>query len=86
MLHDQMICLLRASLNRFTKQYANLNRIMTDALRQYHEEVKSRAFPAPEHTYPIDSRQLEKFWELVGERHRNEEEKHEQERAVRAHA
>ena len=47
--------------------------------------IRDSAFPAPENTYPIDPRQLEKFWELVGEHHRNEE-KHEQERAVQAHA
>lgn len=54
---------------KFTKQYCNLNQIMTNALREYHEEVKARKFPAPQNTYPIDPLQLEKFF--IQERERN---------------
>jgi 3-methyl-2-oxobutanoate hydroxymethyltransferase len=42
---------------------------MTNALREYHEEVKARKFPAPQNTYPIDPLQLEKFF--IQERERN---------------
>lgn len=50
---------------KFTKQYCNLNQIMTDALQQYHVDVKTKQFPAPQNTYPIDQVQLEKFWQAV---------------------
>lgn len=43
---------------------------MTNALREYHEEVKARKFPAPQNTYPIDPLQLEKFF--IQERERND--------------
>lgn len=68
---------------RFIKQYANLNQIMTDALREYHKDVKTRNFPAPEHTYPIDPQQLEKFLGSMGE---EPDKEHHEETQVRAHA
>lgn len=39
---------------RFVKRYADLDRVMEQAFRSYAAEVRSRAFPAPEHEYPID--------------------------------
>ncbi|OAD77742.1 hypothetical protein PHYBLDRAFT_176984 [Phycomyces blakesleeanus NRRL 1555(-)] len=71
---------------KFTKQYANLNQIMTNALSQYHAEVKTRAFPAPANTYPIDPVQLEKFWKSQ-ETHLNKSKDEEEEASdVRLHA
>ncbi|KAK8066521.1 ketopantoate hydroxymethyltransferase-domain-containing protein [Apiospora hydei] len=32
----------------------------------YHEEVKARSYPAPEHTYPISKEELEVFSQAVG--------------------
>jgi 3-methyl-2-oxobutanoate hydroxymethyltransferase len=40
---------------RFVKRYADLDRVMETAFRNYAAEVRSRAFPAPEHEYRIDS-------------------------------
>ncbi|ORX57396.1 hypothetical protein DM01DRAFT_1334021 [Hesseltinella vesiculosa] len=51
---------------KFTKQYANLNEIMTNALKEFHLDVKSKQFPAKQHTYPIDPAQLAKFYQAVG--------------------
>ena len=51
---------------------------MTNALKEYHEEVKTRQFPAPQNTYPIDPVQLDKFFALEKERmgiHEEEEAK-----------
>ncbi|KAI8580817.1 hypothetical protein K450DRAFT_234732 [Umbelopsis ramanniana AG] len=48
---------------KFTKQYANIGQIMVDGLKKYHEEVKSRAFPAKENTYPINEAELARFFE-----------------------
>ncbi len=42
---------------RFVKRYADLDRVMEQAFRSYAAEVRSRAFPAPEHEYPIDPAQ-----------------------------
>lgn len=56
---------------------------MTDALREYHKDVKTRNFPAPEHTYPIDPQQLEKFLGSMGE---EPDKEHHEETQVRAHA
>lgn len=60
---------------KFTKQYCNLNQIITSALREYHEDVKTRKFPAPQNTYPIDPVQLEKFYAQEREKngHNDEE-------------
>ncbi|KAF7723740.1 hypothetical protein EC973_001716 [Apophysomyces ossiformis] len=69
---------------KFTKQYCNLNQIMTKALKEYHEDVKARAFPAIENTYPIDPQQLEKFWQE--ERAKNEAAEAEEQKPVHVHA
>lgn len=37
----------------FVKQYANLSAVISEALETYAEEVRSRSFPAPEHTYGL---------------------------------
>jgi len=36
---------------KFVKKYADLNRAIEEALKCYSEDVKSRRFPGPEHTY-----------------------------------
>ena len=40
-------------LPRFIKQYAHIGAAMRDGVEAYASEVRARAFPAPEHTYPI---------------------------------
>ncbi len=44
---------------RFAKRYANLRAEMARALACYADEVRARAFPAPEHSYSIDPGELE---------------------------
>ena len=39
---------------RFLKRYATLSPTMEEAVREYLSEVKSGAFPAEEHSYPMD--------------------------------
>ena len=39
---------------RFAKRYAELAGVMRGAFAAYAEEVRQGAFPAPEHTYPVD--------------------------------
>jgi len=37
---------------RFVKKFADLASVVGDAVQSYTQEVQSRRFPAPEHTYP----------------------------------
>jgi 3-methyl-2-oxobutanoate hydroxymethyltransferase len=43
---------------RFVKRYANLQQEMNDGVMAYAEDVRSRRYPAPEHTYSIDAGEL----------------------------
>jgi 3-methyl-2-oxobutanoate hydroxymethyltransferase len=46
---------------KFVKRYAELREEMVRAVGSYAGEVRSRAFPAAEHTYSIDADELEAF-------------------------
>jgi 3-methyl-2-oxobutanoate hydroxymethyltransferase len=46
---------------RFVKRYANLRREMARAVSAYAEEVRSRAFPADEHSYSMDAAEQDRF-------------------------
>ncbi len=46
---------------RFAKRYAQLKGAMVDAVSTYAADVRSGAFPAPEHTYGIDPAELAAF-------------------------
>jgi 3-methyl-2-oxobutanoate hydroxymethyltransferase len=48
-------------LPRFIKEYAHIGAAMRDGVAAYASEVRARAFPAPEHTYPIAPDQLSAF-------------------------
>ncbi len=39
---------------RFVRRYADLDAVVTSALREYAADVRAGRFPAPEHCYPID--------------------------------
>jgi 3-methyl-2-oxobutanoate hydroxymethyltransferase len=43
---------------RFVKRYANLQQEMNDGIAAYAEDVRSRRYPGPEHTYSIDPAEL----------------------------
>lgn len=51
-LHD-VLGLYEQLTPRFVRQYASLAPEYQAAMAQYAAEVKARAFPAPEHTYPL---------------------------------
>lgn len=55
-------------LPKFVKKYGDVWGESTRAIKQYRDEVKSRAYPAPEHTYPMPKEDLAEFERLVGER------------------
>jgi 3-methyl-2-oxobutanoate hydroxymethyltransferase len=41
---------------------------MVDAVGQYGEEVRTRAFPAPEHVYGVAPEEMERLKEMLGGR------------------
>jgi 3-methyl-2-oxobutanoate hydroxymethyltransferase len=54
-------------LPKFVKQYGNVWDEAKRAIEQYRSEVKSREYPAPEHTYPMPKEAFEEFETLVKE-------------------
>jgi 3-methyl-2-oxobutanoate hydroxymethyltransferase len=46
---------------KFVKRYADVREEMIRGVREYADEVRSRAFPAGEHTYAVDADELEAF-------------------------
>ena len=43
---------------RFVKRYANIQQDMNDGVAAFAEDVRTRRYPAPEHTYSIDPAEL----------------------------
>lgn len=52
-------------LPKFVKKYGDVWGESMKAIEAYRDEVKSREYPAPEHTYPISSEELETFTKAV---------------------
>ncbi|KAL5336654.1 ketopantoate hydroxymethyltransferase-domain-containing protein [Aspergillus crustosus] len=52
---------------KFVKQFANVWNEALKGIEQYREEVKSRAYPAEQHTYPIPKEELDEFQKAVDE-------------------
>lgn len=52
-------------LPKFVKQYGDVWAESLRAIEAYRDEVKSRAYPAPEHTYAISKDELEAFEKSV---------------------
>ncbi|HEY2650330.1 MAG TPA: 3-methyl-2-oxobutanoate hydroxymethyltransferase [Solirubrobacteraceae bacterium] len=46
---------------RFAKRYSEIKAQMVAGVADYVTEVRTRAFPGPEHAYSIDERELEEF-------------------------
>lgn len=63
--HD-MTGLLTTISPKFLKRYADAGNIITDAIRQYREEVVSRSYPAEAHTHPIKDDAYDEFMTLLG--------------------
>lgn len=52
-------------LPKFVKKYGDVWTESLKAMEDYRDEVKSRQYPAPEHTYPISKEELAAFEESV---------------------
>jgi 3-methyl-2-oxobutanoate hydroxymethyltransferase len=50
---------------RFVKRYAEVGRVITEALQRYAADVRSGAFPEEQHTYSIPPEELEAFEEAL---------------------
>ena len=46
---------------KFVKQYANLSKSITDAVKQYCLDVQQRKFPSDKHSFNISSKELQKL-------------------------
>ena len=46
---------------KFVKRYANVKAEMVRGVREYAEDVRTRAFPTAEHTYGIAPEELERL-------------------------
>lgn len=58
--HD-LLGLYGGSSPKFAKRYTNLREMIDVALNQYREEVESRTFPGPEHSFDMDEEIIEKL-------------------------
>lgn len=54
-------------LPKFVKKYGDVWSESLKAIEAYRDEVKSRQYPAPEHTYPIPQLELETFAASAGD-------------------
>ncbi|CAM1506454.1 Fc.00g060950.m01.CDS01 [Cosmosporella sp. VM-42] len=52
-------------LPKFVKKYGDVWSESMRAIESYRDEVKTRQYPAPEHTYPIPKQELEEFTNAV---------------------
>jgi 3-methyl-2-oxobutanoate hydroxymethyltransferase len=50
---------------KFVKRYADVKSEMVRGVREYAEEVRTRAFPAPEHAYGIAPEELERLRAMI---------------------
>lgn len=50
---------------KFVKQYGEVWKENLRAIEQYRDEVRSRSYPAKEHTYPISPEELVKFEDIL---------------------
>lgn len=55
-------------LPKFVKQYGDVWSESMRAIQAYKADVKSRAYPAVEHTYPMPKDELAEFEKLIGEK------------------
>jgi 3-methyl-2-oxobutanoate hydroxymethyltransferase len=60
-----MLGITTGHMAKFVKRYADLHEEMVAAVSRYGEEVRSAAFPAPEHGYGIDPDELEEFHRYI---------------------
>lgn len=63
---SDMIGQFQAFTPKFVKKYANVSEVVTNAMKQYCDEVRAGAFPQAEHCYGMVPGEEEKFLALMG--------------------
>jgi 3-methyl-2-oxobutanoate hydroxymethyltransferase len=58
---------------KFVKRYANVREEMISGVAEYAADVRSGAFPGPEHIYAIDPSELSEFRAYLGEQRHSKE-------------
>jgi 3-methyl-2-oxobutanoate hydroxymethyltransferase len=51
---------------KFVKKYANVAKIIKDAIKEYIEDIRTGKFPAAEQTYSVVPEEKEKFCKMLG--------------------
>lgn len=62
LVYQDMLAMFGDFQPKFVKRFGEIGDQMKEAFRKYSEEVKSGAFPAPEHTFKIDDDVIEKLY------------------------
>lgn len=62
LVYQDMLAMFGGFKPKFVKQFAPIGYMMKEAFAKYIEEVKSGAFPAPEHTFKIEDDVIEKLY------------------------
>ncbi len=65
---SDMLGIFEAFTPKFVKRYAEVAKICTEALTAYVQDVRTKAFPAPQHIYPMIPDELVKFKAWAAER------------------
>ena len=62
LVYQDMLAMFGDFKPKFVKQFAQIGDRMKEAFGKYIEDVKSGAFPAPEHTFKIEDDVIEKLY------------------------
>jgi len=65
LINGDMLGYFDAFTPKFVKKYANLAKVITEAMTAYVQEVRSGTFPGPEHSYSVLKEELEGFNRVV---------------------
>ena len=65
LINGDMLGYFEAFTPKFVKKYANLAKVITDAFKEYVNEVHNGSFPGPEHSYSVLKDETEAFNAVV---------------------
>jgi 3-methyl-2-oxobutanoate hydroxymethyltransferase len=65
LINGDMLGYFDAFTPKFVKKYANLAKVITEALTSYVEDVHTGSFPGPEHSYSVLEKELDAFSKIV---------------------
>lgn len=65
LINGDMLGYFDAFTPKFVKKYANLAKVITDAMKSYVQDVHTGAFPGPEHGYSVLEKEADAFASVV---------------------